>query len=114
MNDNTKSTILAFSPLLSLLTLGIPVLNIIAPLILWLVWKNGSARADAAGRNVLSSQISWTIWLLIAGAVFYGVWGTRFLWILGLLWAVFTVVQAIRIANRDDKYVMPLTIHFLH
>lgn len=117
MDTNNKAIITAISPFASLLSASFPGLNIIAPLICWLIWKDEDPAMERIGRNILNSQISWGIWLLISSVVF-GILclifvGFLFIWIMPLLWVIFTIIQAVKVANRDYDYVMPLTIRFL-
>jgi hypothetical protein len=44
------------------LLIGIPVANIVAPLVIWFVRKNGSPSTDRHGRAVLNFQISITLY----------------------------------------------------
>jgi hypothetical protein len=108
---------LALSPLIDLFIGTIPILNIIAPLIVWLWWRDKDQFIDRAGRSILNSQISWTIWLalshIICGVLTLILIGWLIIWIVRSLWAIFTIVQCLKVINGDSNYVMPCTIKFL-
>lgn len=117
MNTNSKVVITAISPLATLLSLGIPGLNVIAPLILWLVWKDEDPELNAAGKVILNSQISWCIWTIIGIAIGFALTviliGFVIVLVMPLLWLIFTIMQAVRMSNGDYSYKMPMTISFL-
>jgi uncharacterized protein len=114
---SSPAILLALSPLIDLFIGTIPILNIIAPLIVWLWWRDKDQFIDRAGRSILNSQISWTIWLalshIICGVLTLILIGWLIIWIVPLLWAIFTIVQCVKVINGDTNYVMPCTIKFL-
>ncbi len=90
--------------------------HILGPLVIWLVKKPDSPAIDAAGRNVLNFQISWTIWMVVA--VTFG-FSASCLVIpmilpvaLGVAWFVFLIVGTIK-ASHGETYQFPLTIKML-
>lgn len=111
MNESTKTSLLGLSPLMGLF---IPPFNLFTPLILWIIWRNDSPRISRIGKNIMSSQISWFLWILIGEGTLYVAALESYQWLLYLPWAFFSIIQAIKISSREDSYVMPLTIHFLH
>lgn len=90
--------------------------HILGPLIIWLVKKPESAAIDAAGRNVLNFQISWTIWMFVA--VIIGFVGSCLVVPiilpvgLGIAWVVFVILGAVK-ASNGETYEFPLTIKML-
>lgn len=87
--------------------------NIIAPLVFWLVWKNENPLVEGIGKNVLNSQISWTIYTL-AGVLLIPLFiGIPLVIIAWIAWVVLSIINAVKVANGDYNYVMPLTIKFL-
>ncbi|MFR4222967.1 MAG: DUF4870 domain-containing protein [Akkermansia sp.] len=44
----------------------LPGVNIIPPLICWLVWKDANPLVDKVGKNILNAQISWAIYTVAA------------------------------------------------
>lgn len=106
-----------FLLLLSLFTGAVPGLNIIAPLICWLIWKQDYPLVNQVGKNVVNAQISWGIYLFASWAVF-GILtlifiGFLFIWIIPLVWIILSIIYTIKIANREYTYQMPFTITFI-
>ena len=58
--DRAWETGCHLSPLV--LLVGIPIANIIAPLIIWFIRKNNSPSTDRHGRTVLNFQIAMTLY----------------------------------------------------
>lgn len=56
--DKTQATLTAVSPLVSVFFGFSTGVNIIPPLICWLVWKDANPLVDKVGKNVLNAQIS--------------------------------------------------------
>lgn len=111
--DTTQATITGVSPLVALLLVGPIGVNIVAPLICWLIWKNENPLVDRLGKNILNAQISWTIYTLVCILLWPFLIGIPLLIIVGIAWIVLSIITAVKIANRDYNYVMPLTITFL-
>lgn len=90
--------------------------HILGPLIIWLVKKPESPAIDAAGRNVLNFQISWTIWMFVAVVVGFAgsclviplVIPVGFL----IAWVVFVILGAVK-ASNGETFEFPLTIKML-
>ncbi len=90
--------------------------HILGPLIIWLVKKPESPAIDAAGRNVLNFQISWTIWMFVAVVVGFAgsclviplVIPVGFL----IAWVVFVILGAVK-ASNGETFQFPLTIKML-
>lgn len=93
-----------------------PVGHILGPLIIWLVKKPGSPAIDAAGRNVLNFQISWTIWMILSGVI--AVIGSCLIipiivpFAVLIAWLVFVVLGTVK-ASNGESYAFPLTIKML-
>ena len=90
--------------------------HIIGPLVIWLVKKPESAAIDAAGRNVLNFQISWTIWMIVA-VVIAAVGSCLVVPIIlpvavGIAWLVFVILGTLK-ASNGEPYTFPLTIKML-
>ena len=90
--------------------------HIVGPLIIWLVKKPESPAIDAAGRNVLNFQISWTIWIFVS--VIIGFAGSCLVvpiiipFGLVIAWLVFVIIGAVK-ASNGETYQFPLTIKML-
>lgn len=99
--------------LLSLvLFVGIPVGNVLAPLVLWLLKRQYDSYLDATGKEVLNFQISITIYALICGILILLGIGIILLPILFIMSIVCTIIGAIK-SSEGIIYRYPLTIRFL-
>jgi uncharacterized protein len=108
---------IVFLHLSALAGMVIPSLgHILGPLIIWLVKKPESAAIDAAGRNVLNFQISWTIWMFVSIIVAFA--GSCLVIPivlpvgLAIAWIVFVILGAVK-ASNGETYKFPLTIKML-
>ena len=90
----------------------IPLGNIIAPLVFWLIKREESAFVDDQGKESLNFQISLTIYFLVAGMLVWLLIGFVLLPIVGIFGIVFVVIAAVK-ANRGEKYRYPLCIRFI-
>ncbi len=90
--------------------------HILGPLIIWLVKKPESPAIDAAGRDVLNFQISWTIWMFVSIIVAFA--GSCLIvpivipFALGIAWVVFVILGAVK-ASNGETYKFPLTLKML-
>jgi len=94
----------------------IPVGNIIAPLVIWLLKKPEFPTLDPIGRAVLNFQISWTIWMIVSiviaavgSCLIVPIFLPIGLWI---AWLVFVILGSVKASNGED-YKYPLTIKML-
>lgn len=90
--------------------------QILGPLIIWLVKKNDVPGLDAAGREVLNFQISWTLWSALSWFFFAIGWcliiPIAIPFLLVAAWLLFAAKGAIK-ASNGEAYRFPLTIRFL-
>ena len=106
---------------------SIPFLNIIIPLIIWIIKKDEMPFVRSQGKEVLNFQISWTIYGFAAALVIgvigfiltFVVIGIFILWALAILAGIYVVVMAamsvIGTLNAADgkPYKYPATIQFI-
>ncbi len=98
--------------LASLLTAGVPLASILAPLILWLMRKDQSEMVDKTGREVLNFQISVMIYFIGAVILCFVMIGFVIAPAIVLLQLIASIVGAVRASNGEDfKY--PLSMRFL-
>lgn len=94
----------------------IPVGNILAPLIIWLIKKSELPALDQVGKDVLNFQISYTIYAIvsvIAAAVLSCLIVPIILPIaVFIAWLVFTIIGGIKMSN-GERYVFPLALKML-
>jgi uncharacterized Tic20 family protein len=106
-------TLLHLSALAGVILVGFG--HILGPLVIWLLKKNEVPGLDAAGKNVLNFQISWSIWFFISGIV--AAVGSCLLLPLALpvalliAWIAFVINGAIKASNGSACH-FPLTIRF--
>jgi uncharacterized Tic20 family protein len=114
-NSRQWITILHISALAGFLLVGFG--QILAPLIVWLIKKNEVPGLDAAGRNVLNFQISWSLWWALSW-IFVGIFGCLiiplvFPLIILVAWVIYGVLGAIK-ASDGVLYRFPMTIRFFN
>lgn len=113
----TEQQWILFLNLSALAGLVIPALgHIVGPLVIWLIKKPDSSAIDAAGRNVLNFQISWTIWMVVSAvlAAFGSCLVVPIILPVGVFiaWLVFVIIGSIK-ASNGEAYTFPLTIKML-
>ncbi|MDD4550497.1 MAG: DUF4870 domain-containing protein, partial [Syntrophomonadaceae bacterium] len=112
---------------LAILT-GIPMANIIAPLIVWLIKKNEYEFVDLQGKEALNFQISMSIYAGIVfllfmlgiieasgGGLFFGYANFSLMslvFVIGLVDLIFAIIAGIK-ASNGEMYRYPLTIRFI-
>lgn len=111
--DKTQATMTAVSPLVSVFFGFSGGVNIIPPLICWLVWKDANPLVDKVGKNVLNTQISWAIYTIISFLLCFVLIGFVLAPLVVIAWIVFAIINAVKVANGEYDYVAPLTIPFL-
>lgn len=94
--------------------IGIPLGNILGPLVVWLIKRNDYPFVEDQGKEALNFQISMTIYGLLAfvfGIITFGLGLIVFL-VLGIAGIVLVIIAAVA-ANNGEYYRYPLTIRFL-
>ncbi|MFL6001628.1 MAG: DUF4870 domain-containing protein [Nocardioides sp.] len=92
--------------------LGPLVLGFIAPLIVWLVFKDRSAFLDRTGTEAQNMQQTYHIYFFVAGLSLLLLVGIVLLPLVGLAWLVLMIVATVKVANFED-YRYPAIIRFL-
>ena len=100
------------SHVLSFSGLVFPFGNILAPLIVWLLKREGLPLVDDQGKESLNFQISFTIYAVLSSFLVLILIGYVLLTILGLVWMVLVIIATIR-ANNGERYRYPLTIRLI-
>ena len=86
--------------------------NILGPLVLWLVKKEGMPFVDDQGKESLNFQISVVIYGVGAALLsFIGI-GIVLGAALGVFWLVMVIIATVA-ANKGERYRYPLAIRFL-
>ena len=92
--------------------IGIPLGNIIGPLVIWLIKKDQIPFANDQGKESLNFQISVTIYAIVSSILIAVVIGMVLLvavWVFGLVMVIIASLQA----NQGIAYRYPLTIRFI-
>ncbi len=108
--DNTMGMLCHLLSLTQLL--GVPLGNILAPLIVWLIKRDEDPFVDLCGKESLNFQISMTIYMVIAGILILLFVGLFIIPILMILNIVYTIIAAIK-ASEGTSYTYPFTIRFI-
>lgn len=99
-----------------LLLVGIPLANVLGPLVVWLIKKEQYPFVDDQGKESLNFQISVFIYVLIAGALTLTVVLAPITIPLLIALAIFDIVMTIIAAmkaNDGIAYRYPLTIRLI-
>jgi len=106
-------TLLTVCHLLGLAGLtGIPLANIIAPLVLWLWKREGNGLLDMHGKEVLNFQISYSVYLALAALTFFLLIGFVVFPIVLVAHIVLTIIGSLK-ASNGILYRYPLTFRLL-
>jgi len=90
--------------------------HILGPLIIWLLKRGEFPEVDAAGKNVLNFQVSWSLWMGLSWLI--GVFGSCLIVPMALpvittiAWIIYMILGAVK-ASDGIHYNYPLTIKFL-
>lgn len=92
--------------------IGIPLGNIIAPLVIWLMKKDLMPAVDTAGKAVLNFNISVAIYYLVAIPFVFILIGIPLVIAIFVFHVIFTILAGLA-ANKGEEYVYPLSIRFI-
>ena len=90
----------------------IPLGNIIAPLVIWLVKKDESDYVNYHGIQALNFQISILIYAIVSALLVFIFIGVLMLIVVVVFNIVMIIIAAIK-ANQGEKYKYPLSIPFI-
>jgi uncharacterized protein len=91
---------------------GIPLVNVIGPLVVWFFKRKTSPFVDKQGKESLNFQLSMTTYAVFAALMIYIKLGMLPLWILAAINLLLVFIAAVR-ANRGEIYLYPFTIRFI-
>ncbi|QJW91499.1 DUF4870 domain-containing protein [Spirosoma taeanense] len=86
--------------------------SIVLPLIIWQIQKDKSAFIDYHGKEAVNFNITMAIAAGISFILMFILIGVFLLWIVGIVWLIFTIIAAIK-ANNGEHYRYPLSIRFI-
>jgi len=101
-----------FCHLSSLIGFLVPFGNIIGPLVIWLIKKDGNPFVDDQGREALNFQISITIYVLVSIVLIFLIIGIPLVIVVVFFNLIMTVVAAVK-ANDGVRYRYPMTLRFI-
>jgi uncharacterized Tic20 family protein len=92
--------------------LGVPLGNILGPLVIWLIKKEEDPFVDECGKEALNFQISMTIYLMVSAILILVVVGIFLVLGLMVMNIVYTIIAAIK-ASEGTNYRYPFTMRFI-
>jgi hypothetical protein len=92
--------------------LGPLVLGFVAPLVVWLVFKDRSAFLDRTAKEALNMQLSYLLYFLVASLSIFVLVGLFLLPLVGLAWFVLMVVATVK-AGSLQHYRYPVIIRLI-
>jgi uncharacterized protein len=94
------------------------LLNVVGPLIIWLLKKQESAYLDAVGKRVVNFQISYSLYGFVAATLIGLLWWlviglflVPLYVIVAVAWLLFTIIGAVKESN-GEAYEFPFVIKF--
>lgn len=90
----------------------IPFCNAIAPLIIWLMYKDKSAFVEKEAKKSLNFQISITIYIVVSSLLTFVVIGAPLLVAVVIFDVVCVIMAAIKTNNGED-YRYPLSLQLI-
>lgn len=91
---------------------SIPGAAIVGPLVLWLMKKDTSEAVDREGKEAINFNISFFIYMAIAGVSVVAFIGFILLPVVIVTWLVLVIMASIS-TSKGERYQYPLTIRFL-
>jgi len=92
---------------------GIPLGNVVGPLIIYLIKKDEYEFVAQEGKEVLNFQITWSIILVVSTILIFVGIGLVLLIGFGIAWLILVILGSVA-ANNGQHYKYPLTIRFLN
>ena len=90
---------------------GWALAHIIAPLVIWLIKRADSPAIDSTGKEVLNFQISYSIYMAVAGLLCFVFIGFLIFPILFVAWLTLIIIAAVKTSNGEN-YRYPGIIRF--
>ena len=90
----------------------VPFGNIVAPLVVWVLKKDEMPFVADQGKEAINFQISWSIYMLIGGALCWVLIGLLIVPVLYVVWLVFMLIAAVK-SNEGVAYRYPMTIRLI-
>jgi uncharacterized Tic20 family protein len=112
--DRSWAVATHISGLAGLLPLAPGVLNILAPLVIWLIKRAESPYLDEVGKEVVNFQISWLVYFLITCVFGFLTCGYGFILLVLLvpIWLALVIIAAVKTSD-GVHYRYPGAIRFI-
>ena len=91
---------------------GIPLGNILGPLVVWLLKRNDHPFVDDQGKEALNFQISMTIYGIVAGVLVILLVGIALLALVAVADFILVIIASMK-ANDGERYRYPFTIRLI-
>jgi uncharacterized Tic20 family protein len=111
-DERTLTMICHLLPLTGCLFPAIPVLNIVAPLVLWLIKKDTLPFLNEQGKEVLNFQITLSIVFFACFLTFWLIIPIAIAFVAGIAGIVFMIIAAIQV-NDGKGYRYPCTLRLI-
>ncbi|MFA5007918.1 MAG: DUF4870 domain-containing protein [Candidatus Omnitrophota bacterium] len=92
--------------------IGVPLGNVIAPLVIWLIKKEEFPFVAEQGKESLNFQISMTIYAIVSGILCMVFIGFILLAAIAITDLILVINAAVK-ANKGEGYKYPLAIKFI-
>jgi uncharacterized Tic20 family protein len=109
-NDNTWAMACHLAALAGYV--GVPMGNLLGPLIIWLIKKNEIPLVDKNGKESLNFQISMTIYSIISFFLCFVLIGFPLLFLIFIVNFIFIIIASVK-SNNEITYRYPLTMRFI-
>ena len=110
--ERTLAMALHLLPFAGFLLPGIPVLNIVAPLVLWLIKKETLPFVNEQGKEVLNFQITLSIVFFACFLTFWLILPIAIAFAAGVAGIIFMIIAAIQV-NDGKPYRYPCTLRLV-
>jgi len=110
--DKNENTMGILCHVLALAGFVVPFGSILGPLVMWLIKRAESPYLDAAGKEAVNFNISWTIYLAVAAFSMFLLIGFLLFPIVAVAWLIFVIMASIK-ASDGVIYRYPLTIRLI-
>ena len=92
---------------------GIPLGNVIGPLVIYLIKKDEYEFVNEQGKEVLNFQITWTLIFIVSAILILAGIGILLLIGFGIAWLILVIMGTVA-ASNGQGYKYPLTFNFFN
>lgn len=110
--ERTMAMICHLLPLVGCLVPALPILNIVAPLVLWLIKKDSMPFVNDQGKEVLNFQITVSIIIFACMLTFWLLLPIGIAFVVGIGALVMMIIAAIQ-SNEGKPYRYPFTLRLI-